>query len=106
MKKLFLLAALAALVATGCETTSNSGGSKPAAENKSEKNPEVGMTQDQVVALYGKTDNKQVTSEGETWIYNLNMGEAFIPFNFGYRPKTRIVNFGKDGKVTSWSYTK
>ncbi len=40
------------------------------------------------------------------WIYHLNMGEAFIPFNFGYRPKIRIVNFDKDGKVARWSYSK
>jgi len=47
-----------------------------------------------------------VSSEGETWIFHLNMGEAFIPFNFGYRPKIRIINFDKDGKVAQWSYSK
>jgi hypothetical protein len=34
------------------------------------------------------------------------MGEAFIPFNFGYRSRIRMVYFDKDGKVTRWSYSK
>jgi len=34
------------------------------------------------------------------------MGEAFIPFNFGYRPKTRIITYDKDGRVAHWSYNK
>lgn len=105
MKKLLIACAAAMLAFTGCETTNDSS-SKPAAEKKSDKNPEVGMTKEEVIALYGKTDNKQVSSEGEVWIYNTNMGEAFIPYNFGYRPKMRIVTFGADGKVKSWSYSK
>ena len=104
MKKLLIACAVALLAVTGCQTTGDQ--SKPAADKPAEKNPEVGMTMDQVVALYVKTENKQVSREGETWIYNLNMGEAFIPWNFGYRPKMRIVNFGMDGKVKSWSYSK
>ena len=93
------------LVLTGCATTASD--SKPKAEQKQpEKNPEVGMTKEQVLALYGKTDNVQVSSEGETWIYHLNMGEAFIPFNFGYKPKIRMIYFDKDGKVARWSYSK
>ena len=79
---------------------------KPAAQTNNDKNPEVGWSKEQVVALYGKTDNMRVGSEGETWIYNLNMGEQFIPFNIGYRPKLRIIVFGPDGKVKSWSYSK
>jgi hypothetical protein len=55
----------------GC-VSDNAGSSqpKPAAQNN-EKNPEVGMTKDQVIGLYGKTDNMRVGSDGETWIYNL-----------------------------------
>ncbi|HLH56862.1 MAG TPA: outer membrane protein assembly factor BamE [Verrucomicrobiae bacterium] len=79
---------------------------KAAQTQQKEKDPEVGMTKDQVIALYGKTDSIQTSSEGETWVYRLNMGEAFIPFNFGYRPKIRIIQFDKDGKVSHWSYTK
>ncbi len=97
---LFLL--VCTLLVGGCASDkpdSSSAQQKP-------KDPEVGMTKDQVIALYGKTDNVQVSSEGETWIYHLNMGEAFIPFNFGYRPKIRIINFDKDGKVAHWSYSK
>lgn len=105
MKILFSIIAAAGILSSGCATQDN--GSQPKREaNAAEKNPEVGMSKDQVTALYGPTNNQQVTSEGETWVYNLNMGEAFIPFNFGYHPKMRIIQFGKDGKVASWSYTK
>ena len=106
----FVLLALG-LILSGCATPS--GDSKTQTQTPTEtkqkpsdKNPEVGMTKDQVIQLYGKTDTMNVSSEGETWVYNLNMGEAFIPFNFGYRPKTRLINFGKDGLVSGWSYSK
>ena len=91
-----------ALLVGGCASDK---GESSSAQQK-QKDPEVGMTKDQVVAMYGKTDNVQMSSEGETWIYHLNMGEAFIPFNFGYRPKMRIINFDKEGKVAHWSYSK
>ena len=105
MKITSLLLLTLAFVLSGCATTE--GDSKAqAAQKQPEKNPEVGMTKEQIIAMYGKTDNQQVSSQGETWIYNLNMGEAFIPFNFGDRPKMRIITFDKDGKVANWSYTK
>jgi len=103
MKIISLIFLGLALVFSGCATNDSSA---PPKQNEAEKTPQVGMTKDQVVQMFGKTDNKNMTSEGETWIYHLNMGEMFIPFNFGYRPKTRIVNFGKDGLVSSWSYSK
>ena len=105
MKITSVLALALCLIMVGC--ASPDGSSKPqTAQKQPEKNPEVGMTKEQVIALYGKTDNIQASSEGETWIYRLNMGEAFIPFNFGYRPKIRIITFDKDGKVARWSYSK
>jgi hypothetical protein len=97
MKLIPLLLAALIFALCGCAST------EPAAQKQPDKIPEVGMTKDQVIALYGKTDNKNMTSEGETWVYNLNMGEAFIPFNFGYRPKTRMIYFDKEGKVARWS---
>ena len=104
MKITALLVLALGLVLGGCATD---GDSKPqAAQKQPEKDPEKGMTKDQIIAMYGKTDNKQVSSEGETWIYNLNMGEQFIPFNFGYRPKIRTITFDKEGKVTNWSISK
>ena len=93
------------ILAGGC-ATDNSGAGSSSSQKPQQKDPEVGMTKDQVIAMYGKTDNIQASSDGETWIYHLNMGEMFIPFNFGYRPKTRIVTFDKDGKVARWSYSK
>ena len=93
------------LVFCGCATKSSD--PQPEAKAKpTEKTPEVGMTKDQVIAMYGKTDNINMSSDGETWIYNLNMGEQFIPFNFGYRPKIRTITFDKEGKVTNWSVSK
>ena len=110
MKISILLALACGLLAAGCasdkEGSANSASGNTAAQKPSEKNPEVGMTKDQVIAMYGKTDNISMSSEGETWTYNLNMGEQFIPFNFGYRPKLRIIHFDKEGKVTHWSYSK
>lgn len=106
MKKriiLFLSSIVIAASFSGC-ATDNTAPEK--AKQEAQKDPEVGMTKDQIIAMYGKTDNMQVSSDGETWIYNLNMGEAFIPFNFGYRPKMRIITFDKEGKVTRWSYSK
>ena len=89
----------------GGATTGSSEKPKPA-QKQAQKDPEVGMTKEQVIAQYGKTDDVSVSSDGEVWTYNLNMGEAFIPFNFGYRPKFRVIMFNKDGKVTHWNYTK
>ena len=105
MRKLILALAAAALFA-GCASDNNNDSKPKQTAPDNEKKPEVGMTKEQVIGLYGKTDNIRVGSDGETWIYNLNMGEAFIPWNFGYRPKMRIVDFDKDGKVKSWSYSK
>src|ERR1051325_4713253 len=105
MKSISLLVLALGLILSGCATRSSDSQTQTN-QKPSDKNPEVGMTKDQVIQLYGKTNNMNVSSEGETWIYNLNMGEAFIPFNFGYRPKMRIINFGKDGLVKSWSYSK
>jgi hypothetical protein len=106
MKRIALLLFALALTACGCATNGDNSMARTEQKKPAEKNPEVGMTKAQVIDLYGKTDNIQASSEGETWIYNLNMGEAFIPFNFGYRPKMRIITFGPDGLVKSWSYSK
>jgi outer membrane protein assembly factor BamE (lipoprotein component of BamABCDE complex) len=106
MKTIIILLAASSLLFTGCQTSQSDGSTSAKKTRKEEKQPEVGMTKEQVLALYGKTDNKRMTSEGETWIYNLNMGEMFIPFNFGYRAKTRVVNFDKNGLVASWSYSQ
>ena len=93
------------VLAAGCASDKENG-ANASQKQQEQKDPEVGMTKEQVLAMYGKTDNIQASSEGETWIYHLNMGEAFIPFNFGYRPKIRIIQFDKDGKVIRWNYSK
>jgi hypothetical protein len=105
MRILIPTLAAAALFFVGCASNDNGSKLKQTASDN-EKKPEVGMTKEQVISLYGKTDNIRVRSDGETWIYNLNLNEAFIPWNVGYRPKLRIVDFDKDGKVKSWSSSK
>jgi outer membrane protein assembly factor BamE (lipoprotein component of BamABCDE complex) len=79
---------------------------KAAQKEQQEKDPEVGMTKQQVLSRYGKPDNILTSNEGEVWVYNLNKGEAYIPFNYGYRPKLRTLTFDQDGKVARWSYSK
>src|SRR5437773_413571 len=108
MKKVIVLIALciSAIIVGGCASDKAGGDASAAKQKQQQKDPDVGMTKDQVIAMYGKTDNVRMSSEGETWIYHLNMGEAFIPFNFGYRPKIRMIYFDKDGKVARWSYSK
>ena len=106
MKRILPFVLAIAFIAAGCASDNASAPQPKSASQNNEKNPEVGMTKDQVIGLYGKTDNMRVGSDGETWIYNLNMGEQFIPFNFGYRPKLRIIEFDKEGKVKSWSFSK
>jgi len=105
MKHTLTMLLTCAVLAAGC-ASDKSQESSASQTQQQQKDPEVGMTKEQVIAMYGKTDNIQASSEGETWIYHLNMGEAFIPFNFGYRPKLRIIQFDKDGKVSHWSYNK
>jgi predicted small secreted protein len=107
MKSKIIVLLTCAFIVGGCATDNNGSGSdqQKAAQADKDKKPEIGMTKDQILAMYGKTDNIQASSEGETWIYNMNMGEAFIPWNFGYHPKMRIVTFDKDGKVVHWNYS-
>jgi hypothetical protein len=64
---------------------------------------EVGMAKEQIIALYGKSNNQRVDSEGETWTYNLSASDAIIPWTSGYRPNLRIIRFGKDSRVKSCS---
>jgi hypothetical protein len=100
-----VMLACAVVLAGGCATENGGDNSQQSQSKQSDKKPEVGMTKEEIIGMYGKTENIQSSSDGETWIYNMNMGEAFIPFNFGYRPKTRIITFGPDGKVTRWNYS-
>jgi hypothetical protein len=56
MKYNLMLLLAWALVVGGCakDKGNSSGGS---VQLQTEKNPEVGMTKEQIVAMYGKTDN-------------------------------------------------
>jgi hypothetical protein len=95
----------AALLCIGCASPTGTGAQSKAATAGRGNDPEIGMSKDQVVALYGKTENVRTSSEGETWIYNLNAPQA-SSWNLGYRPKLRIIDFDKEGKVKSWDYSE
>lgn len=88
-----------ALLFAGC---ASGGGGKP----HPGASREVGMTQDQIVALHGPTNHRRAASEGETWVYNLSAGDAFIPWTSGFRPKLRILVFDAEGRVKSCSYSQ
>ena len=67
MKTKILILLTSLILSGGC--ASDKAGSDPSsAKQQQQKDPEVGMTKDQILAMYGKTDNVQVSSEGETWI--------------------------------------
>jgi hypothetical protein len=88
---------------SGCASDQGSSAATP----DPTRNPEAGMTKDQVVAMYGKTDDIITTGAGETWTYNLSLSQPsgpLAPSGYAYRPKFRIVNFDTSGHVTSWSY--
>lgn len=115
--KLLPLFAACVLVASGC-ASSDSGAKTEAPKsaedqlkdqqykNQREKDPALGQTKDEIMALYGKPDNVSISSDGEVWSYHVNRGAQFIPYNFGYRPKYRVVTFNKEGKVAHWTNTQ
>ena len=62
---------------------------------------EVGMTKDDVREKYGDPGAITQTSHGEQWYYD-NRGQAFIPFNFGYRYQFRSFLFDTDGRLKAF----
>jgi hypothetical protein len=86
---------------SGC--ASDQGGSSATATS----NPEAGMTKDQIIAMYGKTDDIITTGSGETWTYKLREEQTSSPLSpagAAFQPKLRVINFDTSGRVTSWSY--
>lgn len=63
------------------------------------------MSKDQVRAMFGNTDHVRLSSETETWIYNLNASQAWS-WNQGYRPRLRTIDFDNEGKVKSWKFSE
>jgi outer membrane protein assembly factor BamE (lipoprotein component of BamABCDE complex) len=115
MKRTLMLSLIvSAAVAGFCGCASDKGDQKPAEEKKAEKPKDtrpwterlkVGMTQDEVRAELGNPNGKGVDSNGcDNWTYN-DTARGFIPYYSltGGKYHHLLVNFGKDGKVTSWS---
>lgn len=80
--------------------------SKVTSQPHSEASREIGMTREQIVALYGPTRNRRASPEGEIWTYNLSAGDAWIPWTSGFHPAMRILLFGDDGRVKSCRYSQ
>ena len=66
----------------------------------------AGLTRAEVVARYGEAPNQRVSDAGERWVYQLNASEPIIPWNLDYRPKLRIVDFDRHGRVTNVTCTQ
>lgn len=106
MKHGWLLLLAAGLLMNGCATTSDSGTATEAAEVETEKPLTIGMTKEQVIALYGTTDQIAKSARGEVWTYHHNAGQQFIPYNFGYRPNITTITFDNEGKLVDYTRTK
>jgi hypothetical protein len=79
-----------ALLFLGCATDSSS----PVGTN-----PDLGLTARQITARYGKPGNIRSTADGEVWVYNLDKGEKIVPWTKGYKPRLRVVEFNREGRV-------
>jgi hypothetical protein len=64
------------------------------------------MSKEKVIGLYGQSDAVRADVEGEIWIYYLNVGKQFVPWNLGYTPELRLIHFDSTGRVKSWSHVK
>lgn len=79
-----------ALSLVGCATDSSSPGAV---------NPDLGLSARQITARYGKPGNIRATADGDVWVYNLDQGQKIIPWTKGYKPRFRVVEFDREGKV-------
>lgn len=81
---------------------------KSSQSSKEEKKLRVGMTKAEVRDTLGGNPRRVTTDSNghETWFYHTNEGEGWIPFNYGYTPKTATVHFNGNGRVSSYSYDK
>ena len=97
MKALASVLVVGAFFSPGCASRFASD-----AANGHESGLEPGMTRNQVMARLGETNHRRVTGSGECWVYHLDDGQGFVPWNHGYRARFRIVDFDRDGKVIGW----
>ena len=97
MKALASLLVVGALFSAGC-----AGRFASDAANGDESGLKPGMTRKQVVARLGETNHRRATGSGESWVYNLDDGQGFVPWNHGYRARFRIVDFDGEGQVIGW----
>ncbi|MFA9479248.1 hypothetical protein ACERK3_13235 [Phycisphaerales bacterium AB-hyl4] len=85
----------------GCQSGESTASANGEAEVSASYDPQEGMTRDEIREMYrGEPDRRSVGSDGsEVWTYHVNAGEAWIPFNFGYRPRYHVIHFDAEGTV-------
>jgi len=64
------------------------------------------MTKAQISDMYGDPGSKIHTAKGEVWTYWFNRGHAFIPYNFGYKPRMGNFTFNSNGFLTNFNYNE
>ena len=69
----------------------------------SEQRPHLGMTQAEVVALYGKPMSKLYGPKGEAWRYWFNRTATIL---IGTRPCVAIIIFDANGRVKDYVWNE
>ncbi len=104
-----------ALLLAGCAgddtTTTTTATRRPAryADRDSEpieQEPRIGMSKGQIRQMYGEPESVNHSGRGEVWSYYFNRGGAFIPYNFGYRPRTGVFIFGENGRLKDYNWNE
>ena len=70
--------------------------------DSSEKKARLGMSKRQVEEMYGEPSEVRRTARGEVWQYRTNRGQAYIPYNFGYKPKMSTFTFDASGTLVDF----
>ncbi|BAM03229.1 hypothetical protein [Phycisphaera mikurensis] len=97
------VACLAVAALPACQT--GGGGGDAAEEVVEDYAPRMGMTQEEIKAEYGGEPDivTDRAAGGAVWKYHTNMGERFIPFNFGYRDRYDTITFDASGVVVDFT---
>jgi hypothetical protein len=98
MRKLAQVIALAMAVSTVITL--------PRSVDADDETPQIhtGMTQAEVMKLYGEPDTRMDTESGTTWTYTKGIGKAMIPFYgaFNHSIKVIVITFRR-GRVISYA---
>jgi len=71
-----------------------------------EKQPRIGMTENQIRHMYGEPNSVNHSGRGDIWTYWFNRGAAFIPYNFGYQARTGVFMFDANGRLREFNWNE